>query len=167
MKVQDVKYCYRFNCGNYEHEEIELSGRCEIKDDINENLATLRKIVHDFHGSHENKEQLNLDLNEKEEKKKEEGKEEEKTSEKPKKEKTKKPKKTKSKIVKYDRSLDQHKSIMSDFCLEVFGEGWRQDSKVVAKVKQASSIMTDNEDFIDGNCEILPSFKKMFLELVK
>lgn len=185
IKINEVKYGRRYNLGNYEHEDIIVNSAVE-DGSFEEVITELKNLVGTYRSPSQDDSQLEL-LNKVQEVKeeealeaqtkaitpdpvKEEVKKEIKEENKVVKKKAAKKKvgaKGKSKVIKYDRNSDQHKALLGSYCEEVFGTDWKKDKAVLGKVKQASLLSHDTEDFLDGEGEILESFKEVFGMLTK
>jgi hypothetical protein len=70
-----------------------------------------------------------------------------------------------TKATLYDRELDAHKNQVG-LWLDKAIPDWRTPAQL-AKCSKASKALTGKIDLLDGNGEILESFKEKFLELVK
>lgn len=72
-----------------------------------------------------------------------------------------------SKNTHYDRTLDTHKALLGTLLDTSLGKGWRAGA-LLKKAGAASVAMHEEKaDFLDGNGEILDSFKEKFLKLVQ
>lgn len=49
MKVKTIRYCKKFNLGDYENEDIEITATVEEGDDPKEILKKLKKDVENMH----------------------------------------------------------------------------------------------------------------------
>lgn len=90
------------------------------------------------------------------------------TAEPKKEEKKEEPKKEEKKTragkpTPYDRNLETHKALMGTFLDSSLGKNWRDKSILAASGKASRDLQ--GKDFLDGNGDIIESFKTEFLRI--
>lgn len=163
-KVTEIKYTYRKNLGNYEHEETTVVGVIEEKQDA---ISCLKELV----------ELARTDLSKtvytkKEDKVPEQLELPKQTEDSPKEENTEVAEpKTKSKgkaakavpkLTPYNRENDLHKKFFSEVLQEHFPE-WKKD---ITKAKEVS-VKLNGMDMLDAEGAVVQTFKDAVIEKMK
>jgi hypothetical protein len=165
-KVTEIRYTYRKNLGNYEHEETTVAG---IVEDSQEAVECLKELVS----------LAKTDLSKPVEVKNTEPKKEEKVEEQmefveqpqkkeePEIKEETKPKKTKGskatpKLTPYDRENDLHKKFFSEVLQKHYPE-WKKN---IPKAKEVS-ISLHGTDMLDAEGTVVKSFEDSVIEKMK
>lgn len=183
----EVRYDKTFNKGNYENEKIGLTYAPHEQEDIFQAIDNLRKIVHGdapittattpagpvtVTATVEKKTTAKKDTtkkaaeekSEKAEEAKAEVKAEEKAEEKVEepKEEVKEKKKVMGKNTLYDRDNQNHKKLLSGF-LDKASPNWKNPTMIKKALATSQKLHEEKTDFLDGEGNILDSFKDKFL----
>lgn len=186
--ITEVKYLFRRNLGDYEHEEIGLTASLPEGMEASDAIAEMKELAVSSVGAYlvnekketspepakaasgkRSKAKPAPEEEEEEVEETEEGTEEENDEEveekAPKKPAAKKATSKKSKASPFDRDNDLHKDILGAFLDEEIPK-WRKKEKLVKRSRSASKEM-EGEDFLDKEGNILESFKEKFLEIME
>jgi len=183
MKGQftEVRFDATINKGNYESEKIGVTYAMAEGEDVFEAISTCKNVVYGNNTTvtkttasvtETKAEKKSVVKEKKETPKAEEKKVEEKVEEKAEEVKTEEKKEEKKKTVvkakntPYDRTKEEHKRLLSSF-LDKAVPNWKS-KEVVSKASAASSKLTEEKaDFLDGDGNILDSFKQAFMSLLE
>ena len=177
LNVNEVRYSYRFNRGNYEAEDIGISvqvqnGSFDEALQVCKNLVHGKKVTEGFKVETQEAAPAKTEEEKKEEQYEAIAPEEKVEAKEPAKKKVAKKKTAKKKVgkkktttrrkklvaVPYDRTLDEHKKLMGELTAEMFGEEWKKDKELLSDVKLNSQLM-NGVDFIGEDGTVLQSFK--------
>lgn len=184
MEIKTMEYLRRKNIGNYEHEELKVSGVLEDGESSLEGFESLKYFVLKcLDIKEEDRNQLALPIKQIEEKavksvKKHEevvsdnNKLEEKIEDKAEKKKGAKkaskpetvPAKKPIKETSYDRSLNTHKNLLGLFLDKSYPK-WREAESLNKAIEASKSL--NGKPFLDEAGEILPSFKESFSQFME
>lgn len=190
-KIMIVSYGKRFNLGNYEHEEIQITGAVDEDSDAISAIAEMKEIVHAAQSGDQSavakvevkdspaveeeaapvkatrkskKSAPPVVEEEEEEQQQEETEDYEIEGEEEEEEAPAKPaKKFKSKATAYNRKDDMHKTIVGKMLTKAFPD-WKK--KLLKNAQEASKKM-EGKDFLDNEGNVLATFEKEFKKMMR